>query len=274
MKMQSCDKKIKISVIMGIYNCGSTLAEAIECILAQTVSDWELILCDDGSTDNTFEVAESFVKRYPTQIILIKNDVNKGLNFTLNRCLQYASGEYIARMDGDDRCSSNRFELQLQAFAEYPDVSIVSTAMEHFDETGIWGKVQHPDVVSRRDFLKGTPFCHAPAMIKKTALDYVGGYSNAKYLLRVEDYHLWVKMYKAGFVGINLPKTLYQMRDDRNAYRRRKFRYRINEAYVKCVAVKYLGLPFYGYFCALKPILVGLLPSRVYQYLHKKNLRV
>ena len=68
-------------------------------------------------------------------------------------------------------------------------------------------------------------------------------------------------------------ELLYQMRDDRNAYSRRKFRYRINESYVRILAVKELKLPVTGYIYAIKPILVGLLPPAIYNFLHKKNLK-
>lgn len=109
--------------------------------------------------------------------------------------------------------------------------------------------------------------------MKKEAYLTVGGYSEEKRLLRVEDYHLWIKMYKEGYKGKNIHMPLYQMRDDRNAYSRRKFRYRINESYVRILAVKELKLPVTGYIYAIKPILVGLLPPAIYNFLHKKNLK-
>ena len=261
-----------ISVIMGIYNCADTLEEAVGCILAQTVQDWELILCDDGSSDDTYAVAQSLASAEPHRIRLLKNDRNRGLNFTLNRCLEESCGRYVARMDADDRCSPDRFAIELAALEAEPEIAIVSTAMEHFDESGVWGKVSNPEYPAARDFLHGTPFCHAPCMVRREAYEAVGGYSVDKKLLRVEDYHLWIKMYAAGFRGKNLPQVLYQMRDDRNAYSRRKFCYRINEAYVKILAVKKLHLPAYGCLYALRPILVGLLPTRLYDALHKRRL--
>ena len=92
-------------------------------------------------------------------------------------------------------------------------------------------------------------------------------------MLRVEDYLLWLKMYKAGFRGKNIDKILYSMRDDRNAYSRRKFKYRLNEAYVKYLAVRELELPIWGYIYMIRPILVGLLPGIIYDKLHKRNLK-
>lgn len=263
----------KISVIMGIYNCADTLPDAINSILDQTYTDWELILCDDGSQDDTCLVAQEYQEKFPQKIRLLKNDRNIGLNATLNRCLAAATGSYIARMDGDDRCSPERFAQELAVLEREPEIAIVSTDMEFFDETGVWGKIRHPQYPKKKDFLAGSPFCHAPCMVRKEALDTVGGYSVSKWLLRVEDYHLWLKMYKAGFRGKNIPEALYQMRDDRNAYGRRKFRYRINEAYVKVLVVRELKLPFFYAVFALKPILVGLLPGPIYKFLHKKRLQ-
>ena len=263
----------KISVIMGIYNCATTLPAAVESICRQTCQDWELILCDDGSADDTFLVAQQCQKQLPEKIRLIRNEKNLGLNATLNRCLKLAKGKYIARMDGDDLCSPERFAAELEALEQIPEIAIVSTDMEMFDETGIWGRVSHPEYPTEKDLVVGSPFCHAPCMVRKEAYDAVGGYSVSKRLLRVEDYHLWMKMYKAGYRGKNIHKPLYQMRDDRNAYSRRKFRYRINEAYVKLLVVREMRLPLWYMAYALRPMLVGLLPRRVYQYLHKKNLQ-
>lgn len=261
----------KISVLMGIYNCEATLSEAIEAILCQTYSDWELIMCDDGSLDQTVTVAERYQMREPQRIKLIKNNCNRGLNYTLNRCLKLASGKYIARMDGDDICTENRFELEVSVLEREREIAIVSSDMEFFDERGVWGKISHPDYPQKKDFVFESPFCHAPCMVKKEAFEAVGGYSEENRLLRVEDYHLWYKMYMKGYRGKNIHKVLYQMRDDRNAYNRRKFKYRINEAHVKIMVVRDFGLPLYDYLYALRPIAVGLLPYFLYDYLHKKR---
>lgn len=264
---------VTISVIMGIYNCESTLPEAINSIIKQTYDDWELIMCDDGSDDNTLEVALKYKELYPDKIVVLKNEINLGLNATLNKCLKVAKGKFIARMDGDDICSAERFKEEINVLENEPNIAIVSTDMYHFDETGVWGKISHPTYPQGRDFLKETPFCHAPCMVRKEAYDAVEGYSVDKKLLRVEDYHLWMKMYKLGYRGKNIGKTLYSMRDDRNAYTRRKFKYRLNSAYVICLAVKELKLPVWGYVIALRPIIVGMLPKVVYDILHKWKLR-
>lgn len=262
----------KISILMGIYNCASTLAEAIGSILGQTYPNWELILCDDGSADDTYAVAEHFRECCPGKIILLKNDVNMGLNRTLNRCLAHATGEYIARMDGDDISLPERLETELRYLQTHREYDIVSCPMIYFDESGDFRtgrcicEAPEPALLVR-----GTVHCHAPCMIRADAIRAVGGYSEDGRLLRVEDWHLWVKLYAAGYRGRNLTQPLYKMRDDRAALGRRKFKYRLNEAYVSLLAARTFRLPPWKAVFALRPILVGLLPMPVYRYLHRRN---
>ncbi len=263
----------KISVLMGIFNCAETLPDAIDSILDQTYPDWELILCDDGSADDTYSVAERYREQYPEKIILLKNPRNLGLNHTLNHCLQYATGSYIARMDGDDLSLPQRFEKEIHFLETNPEFAIVSCPMIYFDENGDWGKgrcVRHPKPTR---LLWGTPFCHAPSMVRSSAFREVGGYSEDPHTLRAEDYDLWFRLYAAGYRGANLPEHLYKMRDDENAYRRRKFKYALNEAYVRIKGYRMLKLPVIGYVFALRPILVNLLPGWLYRFLHRIHMR-
>lgn len=256
---------------MGIYNCVDTLSESIESIIAQTFTDWELIMCDDGSTDDTYDLAMNYSNKHKN-ITVLRNEKNMGLNYTLNKCLQQASGVYIARMDGDDISLPDRFEKEVALLDGKKDIAIVSTCMEHFDEAGIWGYNYPKANPEPCDFLKGTPFCHAPSMVRKSAYDMVEGYTVDKRLLRVEDYHLWVKMYSKGLRGVNLQEVLYQMRDDRDAAKRRKFKFRINEARVIIKAVDQLGFKKKYYIYALRPLIVGLLPLPFYNLMHRMRL--
>lgn len=262
--------KPRISVIMGIYNCASTLQEALNSIYAQSYQNYEIILCDDGSTDDTYAVAQRNALSH-ANIKLIKNPCNLGLNQTLNNCLELAEGEFIARMDGDDTCSPNRFEKELNILDENPEYSIVSSDMSFFDENGIWGQTHVLPFPQPIDFLKRTCFCHAACLVRKEAYLSVGGYTVDKKLLRVEDYHLWVKMYAKGYRGCNILEPLYQMRDDSNANKRKKFKYRINESYVKIEAIRLLHLPAISYIYCLRPIIIGLLPPFLYNFLHRKK---
>ena len=263
----------KVSVIMGIYNCARTLGEALDCIINQTYTNWEVIMCDDHSSDNTVQIANQYVQKYPEKFVLLKNKENHGLNYTLNKCLKVANGDYIARMDGDDLCSKDRFEKEVTILEEQKDIAIVSTDMNFFDEKGIWGRTYTETYPTKESFLSATPFCHAACMVRKEAYLAVDGYSVSDKLLRVEDYHLWVKMYAKGYKGMNIQETLYSMRDDRNAQGRRKFKYRINEAYVKKVAIESLNIRKINYVYCLVPILKGMMPSFVYRIAHRNKAK-
>lgn len=262
----------KVSILMGIYNCSKTLPEAIDSIVNQTYENWQLIMCDDGSSDNTLEIANDYKAKFPEKIVVIHNEQNMGLNFTLNHCLEYATGEYIARMDGDDISLPKRFEKEIAFLQKHSEYAIVSTPIKYFDEDGIFNigtQNGEPDV---NKMAIGTPFCHAPCMVRKEAFDAVNGYSVDEKLLRVEDWHLWIKMYAKGYKGYNIPEPLYMMRDDRNAVNRRKFRYRLNEARVSVYATKALNLSKKNYIYALRPIIVGLMPRFIYNYFHTRKV--
>jgi len=147
----------KVSIIMGIFNCAETLPEAIDSVLAQTFSDWQLILCDDGSKDNTYGIAKEYQGRFPEKILLLQNERNMGLNHTLNRCLQVVSGEYVARMDGDDISLPTRIEKEAAFLDAHPEYAIVSTPMIFFDEHGDWGRSYAIEEPTKRDFIKHSP---------------------------------------------------------------------------------------------------------------------
>lgn len=263
----------KVSIIMGIYNCAETLDEAINSIENQTYKNWELIMCDDGSSDQTYSIAKKYKEKYKEKIILLRNDINKGLNYTLNKCLKNANGDYIARMDGDDISVKERFEKQVKFLNENIDIDIVSSDMIYFDSEGEWGKSNIVENPINDTFIQGTPFCHAPCMVRREAYMSVNGYTEEEKLLRVEDYHLWTKMYAKGYKGINIKEPLYKMRDDRNAYSRRKYKYRINEAYARYIAFRDLNLNKLKSFYILRPLIVGLIPYGLYKNIRKAIMK-
>lgn len=233
----------KISIIMGIYNCADMLPEAIESILSQTYTDWELIMCDDASTDRTYEVAKSYKDRYPDKIILVRNEVNSRLSFSLNHCLQYATGEYIARMDGDDLSAPERFTKQITYLKEHPEVDLVGTAMQRFNDSGyanVDAKPQYPDRYTLRNRI---PFNHATIMTYKRVYDKLGGYTVSERTNRAQDYDLWFRFYHAGFRGDNLQEALYFVREDMSAIKRRTFNVRWNAFKTTRMGYKLLGYP-------------------------------
>ncbi|MBE6138497.1 MAG: glycosyltransferase [Firmicutes bacterium] len=262
-----------VSIIMGIYNCGNYLESSIESIINQTYNNWELIMCDDGSKDNTLKIAQKYEKQYPKKIKVIKNKQNMGLNYTLNHCLEYASGDYIARQDGDDISLPERLEKEMEFLQQHPEYSLVSSNMIFFDENGDWGESKNFGEVKKENFIKGSPICHAPCIMKREALLSVGGYSVDSKLLRVEDYHLWFKFYINGYKCYNLSESLYKMRDDSNAFKRRNFKNRINETRLKLWGFRKIKISLKDYIWAFKPIMLFLLPRKIYEMLHKNNMK-
>ena len=271
------DTSKKISILMGIYNCASTLREAIDSIIAQTYDNWEFIICDDGSKDESYAIAQEYAAKDPKRFRILQNERNMGLNHTLNRCLAAATGEYVARMDGDDLCEADRFEKEAAFLNEHPEYAIVSCHMTMFDESGTWGIVKTKETPQVRDFPTTVPmFVHAACMIRREAFLDVDGYTEDERLLRVEDYHLWYKFYAKGYRGYNLPEALYHMRDARNATHRRNARARMNGIYATFVGFHMVKLPAWMYAYAVKNALVEtakiLMPDAVYEYFHKKRL--
>lgn len=271
------DTSKKISILMGIYNCAPTLREAIDSIVAQTYDNWEFIICDDGSRDESHAVALEYAEKDPRRFRIIQNEKNLGLNATLNKCLSLADGDYIARMDGDDLCAPDRFEKEAAFLNAHPEYAIVSCHMTTFDEEGTWGLVTAKETPQVRDFPTTVPmFVHAACMIRREAFLDVEGYTEDKRLLRVEDYHLWYKFYAKGYRGYNLQEALYHMRDDRNAKFRRNAQARKNGIYATFVGFHMVRLPAWMYIYAVKNALVETvkipMPDAVYEFFHKKRL--
>ena len=184
----------KVSVIMGIYNGASSMDDAIVSICNQKYTDWEMILCDDCSTDNTVEKAQQWCQK-DKRIHLIYNDHNMGLAATLNHCLQYATGEYIARMDDDDISYSERFCRQVDFLDHNHKYAFVSSIVDCYDGKEIvrnhFLRKAEPQ---KRDFLSGTQFVHPATMFRKECLGAVHGYRVERVTRRVEDYDLFMRL--------------------------------------------------------------------------------
>ena len=117
-------KPIAVSVIMPVYNAEAFLSQAIDSILGQTFSDFEFIIINDGSTDRSKEIINS----YPDKcIVYLENEINKGLVFTLNRAIAAANGEYIARMDSDDICLPERLDTQKKFLDQHVDIALAAS---------------------------------------------------------------------------------------------------------------------------------------------------
>jgi len=262
----------KISVIMGVYNGSNYLKESIESIKNQTFKNWELIICDDASTDNSREIIKTYCKNDP-RIKLIYNYKNLGLAASLNRCLKYAQGEYIARQDADDISLPTRLEKQLNFLETNKSYDLVGTNAYLINSNSeIWGKILMKQEPSNKDLIKTTPYIHASIMATKNLFKKLGGYNENA--VRVEDYDLWFRMHSIGSKGFNLQEPLIKVRWDIKDYSRRKYTYRIKEFKVRVEGYKLLRLPFYYYIYALKPLIVGIIPHNILFKIHYNRFKI
>lgn len=260
----------KISVLMGIYNCENTLSEAVESIINQTYTDWELIMCDDCSTDSTYSLAKSYAEKYPGKIILLKNEKNSKLAFTLNRCLEEATGKYVARMDGDDKCLPERFEKQLEYLFAHKDAVLVGTAMQRFYNDGTYGATARcpaePDMFTPHK--NGPSFNHATILAYKSVFDALGGYTVCARTVRGQDRDLWFRFFAAGYKGVNMPDALYLVREDVEAVGRRTFKDRYISFQTEIYGYRLLGYPLRWYIMPVIRLSKALVPRR-FQLLYR-----
>ncbi len=259
----------RVSVIMGIYNCEETLAEAIDSILNQSFTDWHLIICDDCSEDNSLQIAKEYQSKYPDKIKLIRNEHNSKLSFTLNHCLKYATGDYIARMDGDDISLPDRFLKQVNFLDNHPDISVVSAAMIPFDEQGDHGIRKNIDYPDKYSLLTNPCFNHATIMMRKSVFDSLNGYTVSKRTERGQDYDLWFRFFASDFRGYNMQEPLYKVREVNETYKRRTFRSRLYLMQTMFFGYKLLKYPFWSYINILKPLITGMIPVSILNYYRK-----
>ncbi len=257
----------KVSIIMGIFNCEKTVALTIQSIQKQTFQDWELFMCDDGSTDQTFQIARKFSDR-DGRIHLLRNKENMGLAKTLNTCLEHCTGEFIMRHDGDDLMVEKRIEKQVEYMLKHPCDACGSTAYL-IDDKGVWGLRKAEPFPKKSIMAADSPFIHPTVIMKAESLRKVGGYSDNKMTRqRLEDYDLWLKFYENGYRMQNIMEPLIYFREDRYSYQRKSRKYRWAETKARFEACRRLDIPYYKRILAVKPLLVMMLPKRGLQKYH------
>ena len=195
-----------ISVIMPVYNGEIYLEDAIKSILNQTLQNFEFIIINDGSKDNSLEIIEKYAS-VDDRIIVINRE-NRGLVATLNEGINVSRGKYIARMDQDDICLPHRFAKQLKFLENNPEISICGSWIETFgDEKHVWKlPIKHDNIKAK--LILNSAIVHPAVMLRKTVFDkflYEEEYNKA------EDYALWVKIIDS-FKFYNIPEVLLKYR--------------------------------------------------------------
>jgi glycosyltransferase involved in cell wall biosynthesis len=242
----------KVSILMPVYNGEKFLPEAIESMLGQTFTDFEFMIIDDGSTDNSVAIIQSYQEN---RIRLLRNECNLGITESLNKGLAAAQGELICRMDADDVSLPERLETQVKFLDEHPDVAMVGTWVILIDSNGKEIEREHYPVTSEQIFRKifiHNPFAHSTVLIRRSAINEVGVYDPQ--FLHNEDYDLWLRV-SAKFKGANIPQQLVRRRiHEKNITIEKKIeliRYRIRT--LRHAIDTYYQQPLY-YFYLLRPL--------------------
>ena len=191
----------KISVLMPVYNVASYIEESICSVLTQTYTDFELLIIDDGSTDGTLEVISKFDDH---RIKVIRHSVNMGLIETLNQGIDLCTGEYIARMDGDDIAMPHRFERQVAFMDAHPYCGVCGTQVRYLGQNEVSTKpLTHEDIRCWQLFY--CTIVHPTVMIRKSVLENHG--IRYLYYFHAEDYEIWNRLANVTQV-VNLPEVL------------------------------------------------------------------
>lgn len=202
------DKKITsnlVSVIIPAYNCGQYIGETINSVMTQSYSNWECIIVDDGSTDNTYYVAEQYCSR-DSRIKLVHQN-NQGLPSARNTGIMHSSGEYILPVDGDDIIDQSYIEKAVQHFHSHPETTLVYGLIDYFgSKTGIPGQPRY----SYTELIWGNMIV-CSAMYRRIHYDKVGGYNPA---MRdgYEDWDFWLSLLDANSIVYRIEEVMYHYR--------------------------------------------------------------
>ncbi len=197
-----------LSVIMPVYNAEKYVKEAINSILTQTYTNFEFIIINDGSTDNSLQLVLEFNDR---RIKLFDNEYNKGLVFSLNKAIELAKGQYLARMDADDISMPTRLEEQMKFLVNYPNIDLVGTSAYIINNKGKQIKTWHVKTNLndlKKVLLFGSPFIHPTIIVKKETLMKIR--YNHKFF-PAEDMYLWFSLLQQ-YNCSNLEKKLLSYR--------------------------------------------------------------
>jgi len=205
-----------VTIGLSVYNAESTLACAVKSIVAQSYTEWELLLIDDGSHDASYKVARNFVDQ---RIVVVSDGQNKGLSARLNQAIKMARGKYFCRMDQDDIAFPNRLEKQIEFLEMHPDVDLVASSIVVFRNDGsLAGEVQIPEshqAICRRPW-RGFYLPH-PTWMGKTAWFLAHPYSSKAD--GVEDQLLlYGTCRESRFAGIS--EVLLGYREDRRSFQK------------------------------------------------------
>lgn len=234
------NKQPLISVIIPCYNASDFLREALDSIVNQTYKNLEIICIDDCSTDGTAQILTEYSLK-DNRIVIIKNEENLKLIRTLNKGITLAKGDYIARMDADDMCSLNRFEIQLNYLIDNPNCDIISTGAREISEDGKFLRLNMPRQLTAYGSTFAsfffTPIGHALLLCKSEVLKE-NHFRFEDYCFHTEDYELWTRLVRKNKNLDNIYQALYDYRINSKSVSR-QFSTLQDENFLKCAKLHY-----------------------------------
>ena len=265
------NKNPKISVIMSVLNGSKYMKKGIESIRNQTFTDFEFIICDDGSTDDTWMLLKQYAL-IDSRIIPIRNETNKGLAYSLNRCIEIANSDILARQDADDESDLSRFEIQYPFISAHPEYAIVGTSWWNIDESGKkWPYYPKEDPVAK-DLIWDGGFMHPSWMMYKNKLAEVGYYTEGDLTRRDQDYHLVLKLYGAGMKMHNMKDLLYYYTNDSSTFNRTKNWRRVKGLmWIRWDGYRRNKFPIWDYVFVFKPLMKNILPRFITKKYYSRN---
>ena len=197
-----------VSILMPVFKTAPYLREAMDSILSQTFTDYELIVLDDCSPDEAADILDTYAD---SRIVRYRGEKNVGLSNVLNIGIGMARGKYIARMDSDDLSSPDRLKIQVDFLEAHPEIDLVSVGMQLFGaKEEIWIRERNPEKV-KINALFHSPILHASSMWRKDSFEN-NGLRFRQEMVPSEDYDLWTRAMVKGLKLVNLPQVLYKYR--------------------------------------------------------------
>ena len=262
-----------ISILMTVYNNESTIAKSLNSIKKQTYTNWELIIINDGSKDNTLNLIKNFKSEVSNQVTIINNEINLGINLSLNLGIDHIKGDYVARQDGDDISTNNRLQKQINFLIKNNNFDFVCSLVQNSDSKIIINRYL-PTAPQKKDFIHELPFVNASALLNVKLIKKVKGFSKSIiFMKRFEDYDFWLRSYSLGFRGYNLQEVLYKIQIDKNKKLKKIFFYhRFIESYMKLKIILILKLnPLMIFYCLI-PLLKLFFPLKFISYIRSYYL--
>jgi len=201
----------KVSVIMSVYNNEADVSDSIESIINQTYKNIELLIVDDGSKDSTLKICKEYAKQYKN-IKLYENKTNIGLTKSLNKLINFTTGEYIARQDADDISNLTRIEKQLK-FLNANNIDACCTRANIMNTKKIIPGLSFYLPIKMIINIKN-PFIHGTLLIKKSTLNKLGNYDER--FIYSQDYRLMKNLVLSSYKVKTINETLYHLNMENN----------------------------------------------------------